>query len=118
MTSRGIRWVALLTAGLAVSTLVACGGDDGDEAATPSGAAGGAASTAAVGAQGSTTTAGPAAARPTSMTDWEALWAKQRAAIVQRIKDNGWGVSADGKSLTGADGFSTDLSKCPSGWSQ
>jgi branched-chain amino acid transport system substrate-binding protein len=51
------------------------------------------------------------------MTDWEALWAKQRAAIVQRIKDNKWGKSADGKTLTGPEGFSIDLSKCPAGWS-
>jgi len=116
MTRRGIRWAALLTAGLACSTLVACGSDDGDAATTTS-VAGGAASTSAAGGQGSTTSAGPAA-RPTSMADWEALWTKERAAIVQRIKDGGWGVSSDGRSLTGADGFTTDLSKCPSGWSQ
>ena len=37
------------------------------------------------------------AAQPTSMDEWEALWAKQRDAIVKRIKDNKWGKSADGK---------------------
>ena len=118
MTRRGIRWAALLTAGLACGTLVACGSDDGDDAATTTSVAGGSASTSAAGAQASTTSAGPAAARPASMADWEALWKKERAAIVQRIKDNGWGVSADGRSVTGAEGFSVDLSKCPAGWSQ
>jgi branched-chain amino acid transport system substrate-binding protein len=52
------------------------------------------------------------------MDGWEALWASQRAAIVKRIKDNKWGVSADGKTLTGPEGFSVDLSKCESGWSE
>jgi len=55
---------------------------------------------------------------PTNMDDWEALWASQRAAIVKRIKDNGWGVSPDGKTLTGPGGFTVDLSKCASGWSE
>jgi branched-chain amino acid transport system substrate-binding protein len=51
------------------------------------------------------------------MDEWEALWTKQRAAIVQRIKDNKWGKSADGKTLTGPNGFTVDLSKCPASWS-
>ena len=55
---------------------------------------------------------------PTSMDDWEKLWASQRAAIVKRIKDNHWGVSADGKTLTGPEGFTIDLSKCPQGWTE
>ena len=117
MTRRGIRWAALFAAGLACGTLVACGSDDGD-AATTTTVAGGAASTSAAGGQGSTTSAGPTAARPTSMADWEALWKKERAAIVQRIKDNGWSASANGGPLYGPDGFAVDLSKCPSGWSQ
>jgi branched-chain amino acid transport system substrate-binding protein len=54
---------------------------------------------------------------PADMTAWESLWAAQRAAIVKRIKDNKWGVSADGKTLSGPEGFTVDLSKCPSGWS-
>lgn len=56
-------------------------------------------------------------AAPASMDEWEALWSKQRAAIVQRIKDNKWGKSADGKTLTGPSGFTVDLSKCPAAWS-
>jgi len=55
---------------------------------------------------------------PKDMDGWEALWASQRAATVKRIKDNKWGVSADGKTLTGPEGFSVDLSKCESGWSE
>ncbi len=56
-------------------------------------------------------------ADPTSMEGWEALWAEQRAATVARIKDNGWGLQADGKTVLGPEGFTTDLSKCSAGWS-
>ena len=59
----------------------------------------------------------PRPARPTSLADWEALWTRQRDAIVERIKDNGWGKSADGKTLTGPGGWTVDLGKCPAGWS-
>jgi hypothetical protein len=31
--------------------------------------------------------------------------------------DNGWGTSADGTKATGPEGFTIDLTKCPSGWS-
>ena len=51
------------------------------------------------------------------MAGWEALWADQRQATVDRIKANNWGVSADGRTLTGPEGFTIDLSACPSGWS-
>jgi ABC-type branched-subunit amino acid transport system substrate-binding protein len=54
---------------------------------------------------------------PASMTDWEALWVKERAAVVARIKQNKWGKSPDGKTLTGPEGFTIDLSKCGPGWS-
>ncbi len=71
-----------------------------------------------------TTTAGGAAATtaapvkaPTTLAEWEALWAKEREAVVKKIKDNKWGISADGKSVTGPEGFKIDLSKCPPGWS-
>jgi branched-chain amino acid transport system substrate-binding protein len=57
------------------------------------------------------------AERPTSIEEWEALWAEERAAAVERIKENGWGVSADGKTLTGPEGFTIDLSACPASWS-
>src|SRR5690606_35502745 len=52
-----------------------------------------------------------------SMEEWEALWAEERAAVVARIQDNGWGTSADGKTLTGPGDFSVDLGACPTGWS-
>jgi branched-chain amino acid transport system substrate-binding protein len=55
--------------------------------------------------------------RPSSLEEWEALWAQERQAIVQRIEDNGWGKSADGRTLTGPEGFTIDLTKCPAGWS-
>jgi branched-chain amino acid transport system substrate-binding protein len=97
----------------------ACGGDDSDDAATDTTGAGG--TTTSAGA--STTTSGGAATSttagtmPASIEEWEALWAKQREAVVKRIKDNGWGKSADGKTLTGPGGWTVDLTKCPAGWS-
>jgi branched-chain amino acid transport system substrate-binding protein len=51
------------------------------------------------------------------MAELESQWADQRAAIIKKIKDNKWGISADGKSVTGPDGFTMDLTKCPAGWS-
>jgi hypothetical protein len=35
----------------------------------------------------------------------------------QEIRDNGWGTSADGTTVTGPEGFTIDLTRCPSGWS-
>jgi branched-chain amino acid transport system substrate-binding protein len=52
------------------------------------------------------------------MEEWEQLWAEQRAAIVKRVQDNGWGTSPDGKTLTGPEGFTIDLGGCPAGWSE
>ncbi len=116
-------------AALAVSiglVAAACGGDDsggagdtasaGDTATT----AGGPATSVTVDIGNTTTTAaGEAtpAAQPTSMEEWEALWAKQRAAIVQRAKTEGYGTSADGKTVKGPGGLEVDLSACPAGWS-
>jgi len=51
------------------------------------------------------------------MDEWEALWSKERAAVVKKITDNKWGKSSDGKTVTGAGGFTMDLGKCPAGWS-
>jgi hypothetical protein len=64
---------------------------------------------------GSTTAAAPAK-EPASMDEWEALWKTQREAMVKRIKDNKWGLQADGKTILGPDGFKVDMSKCPAGW--
>ncbi len=36
---------------------------------------------------------------------------------MKRIKDNKWGLSADGKTITGPEGFTIDVTKCASGWS-
>ena len=121
------RNVSALT--LAIALVAAgCGGDDsgsGGGVATGTTAAnavqdevskldlGGTATTV-----GSTaTSAGDAVKHPTSMEDWETLWASEREAVVQKIKDNKWGMSADGTTVTGPEGFTIDLSKCPPGWS-
>ncbi len=109
--------VRMLRAGLVALTLVAaaCGSSD-DDAAGPTTTAAAAASTSTTKAEAttSTTAAGP---QPTSIDAWEALWKTQREAVVKRIKDEGWGVSADGKTLSGPEGFTIDLAKCPAGWS-
>jgi branched-chain amino acid transport system substrate-binding protein len=55
---------------------------------------------------------------PQSLEQWEALADQQRAAIVARIEDNGWGKSPDGTKVTGPEGFTIDLTKCPAGWSE
>jgi branched-chain amino acid transport system substrate-binding protein len=121
-----------LGAGLLGLSLVAAacgGGDDGGGSAT--GATvdpgvkqgidqalnGGGGGNGSSGGSAATTTSGAPGAAPTTMEQWEALWKTEREAIVKRITDNGWGKSADGKTLTGPEGFTIDLSKCPAGWS-
>ncbi len=110
-----------LSAVLALVTMAgaACGSSSTTDTGTATTAAGPATS---VSVAVTTATAGSsqavtdAAKLPTNMDDWEKLWASQRAAVVQRIKDNRWGVSADGRTLTGPEGFTVDLSACTSGW--
>ncbi len=113
-------------------TAVGCGGDDsgsGDNASTGgtldagvkngvNDALNGSTTAPAASAAGNeTTTTAKPAGRPASIEEWEALWATERAAIVKRIKDEGWGKSADGKTLTGPEGFTIDLGACAEGWS-
>src|SRR5918992_103048 len=108
--------VVRLCGGLLAASLVAasCGGGDDGEGGTAATIDAGVKDALGGTAQGQTTTT---VKTPTSMAEWEALWAEERAAIVKRIKDNGWGKSADGKTVTGPEGFRIDLSKCPAGWS-
>src|SRR5215210_5387973 len=99
------RRVAAVVALMAVTAACGGGGDDGggstagtiDEniKADVQKALGGASTTGA--AEATTTTA----KKPTSIAEWEALWASERAAVVKRIKDNKWGLQADGKTVTG-----------------
>src|SRR5690349_2998080 len=94
----------------------ACGGDDSSDSGA--GQVDQTATSAANQQAGASTTASSASAPdPKNMDEWEALWAKQRAAIVKRIKDNKWGLQADGKTVTGPEGFQIDLNKCQAGWS-
>src|SRR4051812_8559724 len=97
----------------------ACGGDDSSDSSSSTTAAAGGATTSSstTAAAGGATTSTTAGATPTSLAEWEALWTKQRDAIVKRIKDNKWGKSADGKTLTGPGGWTVDLTKCQAGWS-
>jgi len=73
--------------------------------------------------EGDTATSGgdegsePATAHPTSIEDWEKLWEEERAAVVARIKENGWGLQEDG-TITGPEGFMVDTkADCPADWS-
>jgi branched-chain amino acid transport system substrate-binding protein len=111
---RAILGVALFVSLALVAA--ACGGDDSNDSAATTTAAGGSGAT-TTSAAGDASTSTSAAPQPPTLEAWEALWATQRDAIVKRIKDNKWGKSADGKSVTGPEGFTIDLTKCPAGWS-
>jgi hypothetical protein len=96
-----------------------CGGDDSSD-----GAAGQVDENVKSGVQSqqlgaSTTGAGTVApaTEPKNIDEWEALWEQERAAIVERIKENNWGLQADGKAIVGPEGFHIDLGKCPANWS-
>ena len=52
-----------------------------------------------------------------SIEELEAEWAEARAAVVERIKSEGYGVGDDGI-LRGPAGFEVDLNQCPSDWSE
>ncbi|MPY92728.1 MAG: ABC transporter substrate-binding protein [Acidimicrobiia bacterium] len=107
---------AALTALVSLALLAAACGSDDAESATAGTVDEGLQSGIEEELQGTATTAG-AAAEFTSMEQWEALWAEERAAIVERITSNGWGKSADGTTLTGPEGYEVDLTACPAGWS-
>ncbi|MEZ5234181.1 MAG: ABC transporter substrate-binding protein [Acidimicrobiales bacterium] len=111
------RALALLLTAAAVG-LAGCGSDDGGDGASGGTDAGGTAGT-ATNASATSVTAVEAEteALPATMAEWDQLWETERAAVVERIKTNGWGVSADQRTLTGPEGFTIDLSSCPAGWS-
>jgi branched-chain amino acid transport system substrate-binding protein len=94
----------------------ACGGDDGDGGGSTAATIDQGVKSGIEDAEGAETPT-TAVAQPKTMEEWEALWAQQRADIVKRIKDNGWGKSADGTKVTGPEGFTIDLGKCAAGWS-
>ena len=119
-----------LAAALVGISLVAaaCGGDDGGgstETATGetvdkgvNDAVKGALDDTSTTAAGGATTASTAAAAktPTTMAEWDTLWKTQREAVVKKIKAGKYGISADGKSALISEGYTVDLSKCPSSW--
>ncbi len=117
------RWVGWSAAALSMSLVAAaCGGDSGDTASEgeTAGTVGAEVQAGVREALSGSSTTGSTIAEvkdPASIEDWEKLWANERAAVVKRIKDNKWGKSADGKTLTGPEGFTVDLTKCASGWS-
>jgi branched-chain amino acid transport system substrate-binding protein len=117
---RHTRAVPLVASALALALAAAGCGSSGksaepskkvEQSATSTTSAGGTATSAGV---TTTTTAGP---DPQTWDEWEANAAANRATVVQRIKDNHWGTSADGKTVTGPEGFKIDLTKCAAGWS-
>jgi branched-chain amino acid transport system substrate-binding protein len=110
---RSVRSIGAVALGFAL-VAAACGGDDG-------GGDGQAADGTPGGGRGmSVSTAPPrdeSGEQPDSMEGWEELWAEERAAIVERARTEGYGKSADGRTLRGPGGFTVDLSRCPSNWS-
>jgi branched-chain amino acid transport system substrate-binding protein len=106
----------MLVVGLSSLAMLAaaCGSSNKNTSTATTEVGGSAAVSTTAGGATTSTTAGPT---PTSISEWEALWTKQRDAVVKRIKDNKWGKSADGKTLTGPGGWTVDLSKCPASWS-
>jgi branched-chain amino acid transport system substrate-binding protein len=116
------KFTTRVAAALAVAVVAAaCSGDDGATTETGDTGAqrveeGAATTTETTRASAPATTAKPTKA-PGSIEEWEQLWADERAAVVKKITDNKWGVSADGSTLTGPEGFTVDLSACPAGWS-
>jgi branched-chain amino acid transport system substrate-binding protein len=113
-----LRRAVPLYAILGVAMLApACGGDDGGTAATSTTVAAPTTEPVSTTAASGTSTSTAKTPSPASIEEWEALWKSQRDAVVKRIKDNGWGTSADGTKVTGPEGFAIDLTKCPAGWS-
>jgi ABC-type branched-subunit amino acid transport system substrate-binding protein len=107
-------------AGFAALALVSasCGNGDDSAPAAGEGPLGAKARSEVESAITASTIASGGQQQPGSVEEWQALWAQERAAIVEKIKANGWGRSADGTTLTGPDGFTVDLSRCTSGWSE
>ena len=108
-----------VAAAIAALALVAgaCGGDDGGGGETSATVDDALRSGVQQGLGGGATSSTAPPKEPASMAEWEALWTEQRAEVVKRIKDNKWGKSADGRTVTGPEGFTIDLTKCPAGWS-
>jgi branched-chain amino acid transport system substrate-binding protein len=113
------RTAALVAGTVTIALLAAaCGGGNGSGEATTGTVDAKVQSEVKDALKGSPTTAAAVEVKaPTSYEEWEKLWAGERAAVVKRIKDNKWGKSADGKTLTGPEGWTVDLGKCPSDWS-
>jgi branched-chain amino acid transport system substrate-binding protein len=115
MARSGFKGLVLLATLLLVA---ACGGGKSSEkseaGANASTTATAAAATSSTATSASTTSA---ARQPQTWEEWEANAAADRARVVKRIKDNHWGTSADGKTVTGPEGFKIDLTKCQTGWS-
>jgi branched-chain amino acid transport system substrate-binding protein len=95
----------------------ACGGDDAEQSTAATIDEGVKSGVQSQLGGSSTTAATGTAEAPETMEAWEALWADERKAVVDRIRAEGWGVSADGATLTGPEAFKINLSACPAGWS-
>lgn len=58
----------------------------------------------------------PPPPRPTTVTEYEALWRRERMAIIGELNDGDYGLGRDGV-LRGPSGFAIDTGDCPAGWS-
>lgn len=124
--ARMMRLVAILMAlGLVAA---ACGGSDDDssaegetEAEADAGGGGGVDDDAARDAISESTTTslaeGEGEDAASTIEDLEAQWAEARAAVIQRIEDEGYGIGDDNV-LRGPAGFEVDLNECPSNWTE
>ena len=54
---------------------------------------------------------------PLTLAELDQLAATERAAVVARIRSNGWGRANGGGTVTGPAGFAIDLANCPDEWS-
>ncbi len=130
MKQRMFRMLSLLFAFSLVAA--ACGGSssdaasDGSETETEGEQAGGGVDEDAVddalneadgeGETEETTETTEAMAEPQNIEELEAAWAANRAAIVETIKAEGYGLGDDGI-VTGPGGFTIDTNTCPADWS-
>ena len=56
-----------------------------------------------------------AGSEPSTLAELEAVWAENRAVVIARLREGGYGVTDE--RLTGPGDFVVDLNRCPADWS-